>query len=199
MIPEEIIEAAIRRLVERFDPERIILFGSQARGTADSRSDADFLVITQLTGRRRTLMLEMDRALRGLGLARDIVVLTPEEFERDRKFPGPLRARPPGKGRCCMSVTEADIQRKVNQWLNYADEDMQLARHALTLSTGVSYRLVAYHAQQCAEKSLKAYLVRHRIDFPYTHNISRLLELCVDTAPWGDSLLEASRRTSGNC
>jgi HEPN domain-containing protein len=88
-------------------------------------------------------------------------------------------------------VTEAEIQRKVGQWLAFADEDMRLARHALTLATGVPYRLVAYHAQQCAEKSLKAYLVYHRTDFPYTHNISRLLELCGDTAAWGDSLLDA--------
>ena len=38
-------------------------------------------------------MLEMDRALRGLGVARDIVVLTPEEFERDRLICGTV-ARP---------------------------------------------------------------------------------------------------------
>lgn len=96
MISKELIDAVIRRLVERFNPERIILFGSQARGTADDRSDADFLVITELTARRRVLMLEMDRALRGLGLARDIVVLTPEEFERDREIPGTI-ARPASK------------------------------------------------------------------------------------------------------
>jgi hypothetical protein len=35
----------------------------------------------------------MDRALRGLGFARDIIVLTPEEFERDRNIPGTV-ARP---------------------------------------------------------------------------------------------------------
>jgi len=93
MISQELIDVAIRRLAEGFDPERIILFGSQARGTADDRSDADFLIITKLTSKRRTLILEMDRALRGLGLARDIVVLTPEEFERDREIPGTI-ARP---------------------------------------------------------------------------------------------------------
>jgi predicted nucleotidyltransferase len=96
MISKELINAAIRRLVERFNPERIILFGSQARGTADDRSDADFLVITELTAKRRVLMLEMDRALSGIGLARDIVVLTPEEFERDREIPGTI-ARPASK------------------------------------------------------------------------------------------------------
>jgi len=90
-----------------------------------------------------------------------------------------------------MSAIETEIRRKVIQWLNYADEDIQLARHALTLTTGVPYRLVAYHAQQCAEKSLKAFLVSHRIDFPYTHNISRLLELCGKTARWGDSLMDS--------
>ncbi len=90
-----------------------------------------------------------------------------------------------------MSAIESEIRRKVVQWLKYADEDIQLARHALTLSTGVPYRLIAYHAQQCAEKALKAFLVRHRIDFPYTHNISRLLELCSASAQWGDSLQDA--------
>jgi len=86
---------------------------------------------------------------------------------------------------------ETEVRRKVVQWLNYADEDLRLARHALTLATGVPYRLVAYHAQQCAEKSLKAYLVSHRIDFPYTHNISRLLELCSGQTGWGAALLDA--------
>jgi hypothetical protein len=39
------------------------------------------------------LMLEMDRALNGLRLARDVVILTPEEFDRDRYIPGTI-ARP---------------------------------------------------------------------------------------------------------
>lgn len=90
-----------------------------------------------------------------------------------------------------MSAIDAEILRKVHQWLNYAEEDLGLARHAMTLATGVPYRLVAYHAQQCAEKCLKAYLVHNRIDFPYTHNISRLLELCGEGAYWVESLLDA--------
>jgi predicted nucleotidyltransferase len=93
MVSEKILNEATRRLVERFHPERIILFGSQARGPADNRSDADFLVITDFTGKRRSLVLEMDRALRGLGIAWDIVVITPDEFTRDAKIPGTI-ARP---------------------------------------------------------------------------------------------------------
>jgi uncharacterized protein len=92
-VANEQITCAVHRLVERFHPERIILFGSQARGTADERSDVDLLVISRFAGKRRELLIEMDRTLRGIGIARDIVLLTPEEFERDRDIPGTV-ARP---------------------------------------------------------------------------------------------------------
>jgi uncharacterized protein len=93
MAPEEVIDEVRSRLVEKFHPQRIILFGSQAKGTADERSDLDLLVICPIQGSRRALMVAMDRALRGLPIARDILVLTPEEFERDRQIPGTV-ARP---------------------------------------------------------------------------------------------------------
>jgi predicted nucleotidyltransferase len=93
MAPEEVIDEVKTRLVEKFHPQRIILFGSRARGTADERSDLDILVICPIQGSRRALMVTMDRALRGLPIASDILVLTPEEFERDRHIPGTV-ARP---------------------------------------------------------------------------------------------------------
>ena len=93
MISNETLLEVRERLVDGFHPEKILLFGSQARGTADDRSDVDILVVCSFKGKRRHLMLEMDRALRGLRLARDIMVLTPEEFERDRHIPGTI-ARP---------------------------------------------------------------------------------------------------------
>jgi uncharacterized protein len=93
MAPEEVIDEVKSRLGEKFHPQRIILFGSQALKTADERSDLDLLVICPIQGSRRALMVAMDRALRGLPIARDILVLTPEEFERDRHIPG-MVARP---------------------------------------------------------------------------------------------------------
>ncbi|CBE69925.1 DNA polymerase, beta domain protein region (fragment) [Candidatus Methylomirabilis oxygeniifera] len=51
------------------------------------------MVVCQFTGSRRSLMVAMDRALSGLEFARDVVILTPEEFERDRYIPGTV-ARP---------------------------------------------------------------------------------------------------------
>lgn len=93
MINEETIKEAADRLVNKFYPKKIILFGSQARGKADERSDVDMLVVCPIRGSRRALMVAMDRALRGIGFARNIIVLTPEEFERDRFIPGTI-ARP---------------------------------------------------------------------------------------------------------
>ena len=93
MVAQQVLQEATRRLVERFEPTQIILFGSQSRGTADDRSDVDLLVVCSLKGKKRELMVAMDRALCGLGIARDVMVLTPEEYERDRHIPGTV-ARP---------------------------------------------------------------------------------------------------------
>lgn len=93
MINEELISDVVNRLVTNFKPNKIILFGSQAKGNADPYSDYDILVICPISNKRRSLMLEMDIALEGLGIARDIVILTPEEFEMDRNIPGTI-ARP---------------------------------------------------------------------------------------------------------
>lgn len=99
------------------------------------------------------------------------------------------------KAKCFMSAVDDEFIRKVKQWLSYADEDLRLARHALTLSSGSPYRLIAYHAQQCAEKHIKAYLVHKRVDFPYTHNISHLLELCANYGSWAETLQDAEELT----
>lgn len=90
-----------------------------------------------------------------------------------------------------MSETESETLKKVIQWLRLADEDLNLASHALGLGVRSPYRLIAYHAQQCAEKSLKAFLVYHSVDFPYTHNIRILLQLCAKHAMWAQTVKDA--------
>ena len=94
-----------------------------------------------------------------------------------------------------MSKIEPEFLKKVVQWLSLADEDLNLASHALGLGAQSPYRLIAYHAQQCAEKCLKAFLVYHNVDFPYTHNIRRLMEFCAEHAEWTDTLKGAEELT----
>ncbi|MHB1688933.1 MAG: HEPN domain-containing protein [Ignavibacteriaceae bacterium] len=92
-------------------------------------------------------------------------------------------------------VPNEEVILKVKKWINYAEEDLRLANHSLTLESGCPFRLTAYHAQQCAEKYLKAFLVFHQIDFPYTHSITRLLEICAEIINT-DELTEAEILTS---
>lgn len=42
---------------------------------------------------------------------------------------------------------------------------------------------------------MKAYLVFHSVDFPYTHNIARLLELCAEKSSWPDTIRDSEELT----
>ena len=95
-----------------------------------------------------------------------------------------------------MSVPIEAILAKVGKWIDYADKDLALARHALAMGESCPYHLAAYHAQQCAEKYLKAYLVLNGIDFPYTHNLLRLMELCPADSPWLSGIDQAASLSS---
>ncbi|MHB9037491.1 MAG: HEPN domain-containing protein [Armatimonadota bacterium] len=94
-----------------------------------------------------------------------------------------------------MSEFNRDVIEKVRQWADYADEDLRLAKHALQIEEGCPCRLIAYHAQQCVEKYLKAFLVMRGVDFPYTHNTGRLLELCVEQGVSADEIGDADELT----
>ena len=76
----------IRRVVEVAQPEKIILFGSRAAGSARSDSDVDLLVVKS-TSQRRKLAMEIYRKLLGVGCAVDVIVVTPEDIERYGKVP----------------------------------------------------------------------------------------------------------------
>jgi HEPN domain-containing protein len=94
-----------------------------------------------------------------------------------------------------MTGPADEVAAKVRGWAAHADDDLRVAEHTLTLPTGCPYRLVAYHAQQCAEKYLKGFLVLRGVDFPFTHNIARLLELCSEHANWADAIKDAEELT----
>ncbi len=82
------IDEMVRRLVDGLDPEQIILFGSYARGTAGPDSDADLLVVMEVTGRKRPKAVEMYGELAGVALPKDLILVTPDELEQQRDDPG---------------------------------------------------------------------------------------------------------------
>jgi len=70
----------IERIVQQFDPVRIILFGSRARGAGRPDSDYDLLVILSKVEDNRRAVVAILRALNGVPASKDIVVATPDEI-----------------------------------------------------------------------------------------------------------------------
>ena len=76
------IESIASQLIEKYKPEKVILFGSAARGDAGDDSDADFLIIkkdTPYKGRDR--MIEVSRLIER-NIPADFLVYRPEEFAK---------------------------------------------------------------------------------------------------------------------
>ena len=87
---DKMIREMVNRIVEHFDPERIILFGSSARGDAGPDSDVDLLVVMPIQDSKREKQLEIRALLRGIRLAKDIVVTRPEDFEWRKDIVGTI-------------------------------------------------------------------------------------------------------------
>jgi len=82
------IHQTVRRIVERFDPEQVILFGSHARGVASRDSDVDLLVVMKEIASKRAKQVEMRCALHDIRIPKDIIVVTTSELERHRNVVG---------------------------------------------------------------------------------------------------------------
>ena len=82
MTTADMIQTMTDRIVQDFNPLRIILFGSHARGDARPESDIDLLVVLPEVANKRLAAIEIRRALADLPVCKDIVVTTPEEITR---------------------------------------------------------------------------------------------------------------------
>jgi predicted nucleotidyltransferase len=84
-------DMTLAKIVEKMrhagSPEKIILFGSRARGDANVNSDIDLLVIEQSSLPRYKRSVRYRKAITGLFAAKDIVVWSPEEVEEWKSVP----------------------------------------------------------------------------------------------------------------
>ena len=188
---ETVLEEAVRRIVQVADPEKIILFGSAARGNWKQNSDLDFLVIKRGDYNRGGLIGKVYRNMHGFGHSVDILFATPEELERYRNsyclvfYPATREGRivyeknnvasatgaPPRVAEEPAEPEESFPADHPRAWLQYARSDLAMARaHA----PGAYLEHHCFHAQQAAEKAIKAVLISRGIEFPYTHDIAEL-------------------------
>ena len=80
----------VRSIVEVAKPDRIILFGSAARGEMGPDSDLDVLVVKSAIEHRRRLAQDIYMNLPELGVGVDVIVLTPEDIEAQRTSAGSI-------------------------------------------------------------------------------------------------------------
>ena len=83
---DEAIETMVQRIASRFCPEKIILFGSRARGDARLDSDIDLLVVLPVCENRKAATISMMKSVADLPVGKDIVVTTTQELETRGKL-----------------------------------------------------------------------------------------------------------------
>ena len=77
----------------------------------------------------------------------------------------------------------------VRAWFKKAENDMLNAENTIKMENPPC-DTICFHAQQCAEKYLKGFLAFHKIDFPKTHSLEDLVELCKQVIPEIETELE---------
>jgi predicted nucleotidyltransferase len=100
MISDDLLREVTRRLVEQFQPEQVILFGSHVWGTPTASSDLDVMVIvadSALSDYERSV--QGHRSLMGLNVAKDIIVKTRAEFDFFRQVRASLEYKVAQRGR----------------------------------------------------------------------------------------------------
>ena len=89
-VDDKTLQMIVDRIVEEIKPQKIILFGSLARGEANAWSDVDLMIIQETDLPRHRRYANVSRLFWGLGIPMDILVYTPEEFEQFQDVPGSL-------------------------------------------------------------------------------------------------------------
>lgn len=68
---------------------------------------------------------------------------------------------------------------KVKKWIIKAENDLKVAKHEIKVIEPIT-DAICFHAQQCVEKYLKAFLVYHGKSYRKTHNIAEILTMCIE-------------------
>ena len=99
-VTSEKVEAAIRKIIEVSQPDKLILFGSYAKDTITINSDVDFLVITgDHVENPRKESVRIRRALRGISMPMDILVVPKTQWHQLKDVPGLIYREAMNKGK----------------------------------------------------------------------------------------------------
>ena len=203
MVTRQEIQATCDDIVREFAPLQVILFGSYAYGTPTEDSDVDLLVVMDIPKSefiRKAIEIHQHIPRR---FSMDLWVRSPEEiayrvsyndwFFREITEKGELLHE---SDAACnvknLQFTHYGInlaEKEKNgmnpltlEWIEKAEGDYRTAKW-LQQDPEPVHHSICFHAQQCIEKYLKAWLQEANIHTPRTHNLEELLDLIVPTLP----------------
>ncbi|MHB8264236.1 MAG: HEPN domain-containing protein [Acidimicrobiales bacterium] len=185
----DLVPEIVARIVEEYHPRYVVLFGSVARGDETEHSDIDLFVIRDVEGSRIEAIrypgeYRADRPHVELWSANE------RTYGASSHIPGSFCYGPAAEGRVVYAregtrdlqivrkeVTLNEIESRKAQdiatFLTLAKNDIRSARTHVGLP---DFNNAVYHAQQCAEKSLKALLIQVGVAPERTHNVVQLAD-----------------------
>ncbi len=192
MVSRKDIQATCDDIVREFAPLQVILFGSYAYGMPSEYSDVDLLVVMPIANSEtRDQAVEIRQRI-PCRFSLDILVRSPEEIAYRVSHNDWFLREVTEKGQVLYESGDfyfkphkkenTDMNPLTSEWVELAEEDYAIARliqrEQLAMRNGI-----CFHAQQCAEKYLKAWLQENNIPVPRTHNLDELLNLILPPIP----------------
>ena len=186
-VPPELLNP----VVEYFKPQRVILFGSRARGEATRDSDIDLLVVVDDDTPPEKLTWQAGYEAHRSRRAADVFPMRAETFERDRGIANTLAAEADADGIVVygspkgsrMKAPDARARwQAVERWLRVAERDRNTV-FACMASDPPLYDSAAFHCQQAVEKLLKGFLTFAGRRGGKTHSLEQLGALAQASFP----------------
>ncbi|MDE0482974.1 MAG: HEPN domain-containing protein [Candidatus Poribacteria bacterium] len=192
MVTQKDIQATCDDIVREFAPLQVILFGSYAYGTPTEDSDVDLLVVMDIpeseTSRQAAEIWQRIPSR----FSMDLLVRSPQEiayrishndwFLREITEKGEVLYGHLNFLEMPLKKEKCDMNPLTLEWIEKAEGDYTTVQ-LLQQSPISSKDVICFHAQQCIEKYLKAWLQEADILAPRTHRLEELLNLIVPIIP----------------
>ena len=190
MVEQAVIDEIVERVVEIARPQKIILFGSAARGDMRAHSDLDFLVIIRDDQDRREVERRIYTSSLSKDMSVDVIVASTSTIARYKNshalvykpalregkvmYESPNQETPPDPDDLPPEEYPPGQypDDDPREWLERAIGSLELAKMR---GPRIYFEDLCFFAQQAAEKAIKARLIALDVEFPYTHEIDKLL------------------------
>lgn len=208
MVTREEIQATCDDIVREFAPLQVILFGSYAYGTPTEDSDVDLLVVMDIPKSEFSRKATEIRQRISYRFGLDLLVRSPEDIAYRVSYNDWFLREVTEKGEllhssdavynvknlqfthCGINLAEKErdcMNPLTQEWIQRGEADYVTVQQLLSTANPLLHNIICFHAQQCIEKYLKAWLQEANMPVPRTHNLEGLLALIVPTLPdWSD-------------